>query len=112
VIQDVVPNQLRGQAAALNYICTGIIGLSLGPISVAMVTQYVLRDSGLLGNALVIIIVPLAAIGFFACYLGQDAYQKARDDLIAMLRADADAPVAPLTRPHSTKSDARQQTIA
>ncbi|TFE38168.1 MFS transporter [Paraburkholderia dipogonis] len=111
VIQDVVPNQLRGQAAALNYIWTGIIGLSLGPTSVAMVTQYVLKDSSLLGNALVIVIVPLSVIGFFACYLGQDNYQKARDDLIAMLHTDTDTPATPETAPENKKSDARQQTI-
>ena len=51
-----------------------------------MVTQYVLKDSNLLGDALAIVIVPLSVLGFCACYLGQGQYQKARNDLIAMLR--------------------------
>jgi MFS family permease len=111
VIQDVVPNQLRGQAAALNYIWTGIIGLSLGPTSVAMVTEYVLKDSSLLGSSLVIVIVPLSVIGFFACYLGQRSYQKARDDLVAMLGTSTDASIMPGTARDSERSDTSQQTI-
>ncbi|WP_321896620.1 MULTISPECIES: MFS transporter [Burkholderia] len=85
VIQDIVPNQLRGQAAALNYIWTGIIGLSLGPTSIALVTQYVLKDNALLGSSLAIVIVPLSVIGFITCWLGQESYQNARDDLLASL---------------------------
>ncbi|WP_241975103.1 MULTISPECIES: hypothetical protein [Paraburkholderia] len=110
VIQDVVPNQLRGQAAALNYIWTGIIGLSMGPTSVAMVTEYVLKDSNLLGNSLVIVIVPLSLIGFFACYLGQENYRKARDDMVAALKTDTDDRVVPETARGSKSSDTGQQT--
>ncbi|SDI51688.1 Sugar phosphate permease [Paraburkholderia steynii] len=110
VIQDVVPNQLRGQAAALNYIWTGIIGLSLGPTSVAMVTQYVLKDSSLLGDALAIVVVPLSVVGFLACYLGQKNYQEARNDLIATLRTGINARVAPETTQDSESSDASRQT--
>ncbi|WP_260437077.1 MFS transporter [Burkholderia sp. Bp9012] len=89
VIQDIVPNQLRGQAAALNYIWTGIIGLSMGPTSVALVTQYVLKDNALLGSSLVIVIVPLSALGFLACWFGQTSYQNTRDDLLAWLASDS-----------------------
>ena len=89
VIQDIVPNQLRGQAAALNYIWTGIVGLSMGPTSVALVTQYVLKDNALLGSSLVIVIVPLSVIGFLTCCFGQISYQNARDDLLAWLATDS-----------------------
>ena len=95
VIQDVVPNQLRGQAAALNYIWTGIIGLSMGPTSVALVTQYVLKDNALLGGSLVIVIVPLSVIGFLACWSGQTSYQNARDDLLAWLATGSRRPTTP-----------------
>ena len=95
VIQDIVPNQLRGQAAALNYIWTGIIGLSMGPTSVALVTQYVLKDNALLGGSLVIVIVPLSVIGFLACWSGQTSYQNARDDLLAWLATGSRRPTTP-----------------
>lgn len=109
VIQDVVPNQLRGQAAALNYIWTGIIGLSLGPTSVAVVTQYILKDGSLLGTALAIVIVPLSVIGFLACYFGQESYQKAREDLATLLRADASSALE--TGHESKKPDTSQKTF-
>ena len=107
VIQDVVPNQLRGQAAALNYICTGIIGLCLGPTSIAIVTEHVLKDGSLLGPSLTIVIVPLSVIGFLACYLGQESYQKAREDLSAMLNTDT-APPVPATEHHVKSPHASQ----
>jgi MFS family permease len=85
VIQDAVPNQLRGQAAALHFIFAGIIGLSFGPTAVAMVTDYVLRDSTLLGFSIVIVVVPIAIAGFVACIFGQQAYHIAREEMLQSL---------------------------
>lgn len=77
-----------------------------------MVTQYVLKDSNLLGDALAIVIVPLSVLGFCACYLGQGQYQKARNDLIAMLRTDIDVPLAPKTgRDSESSAPSRQTTV-
>ncbi|MEX3982205.1 spinster family MFS transporter [Paraburkholderia sp. EG287A] len=81
VIQDVVPNQIRGQATALYFIFVGIIGLSMGPTAVALVTEHVLGDSKLLGNSLVIVVVPIAFVGFVACVAGQRSYQKAKREM-------------------------------
>ena len=76
-----------------------------------MVTQYVLKDSNLLGDALAIVIVPLSVLGFFACYLGQGQYQKARNDLIAMLRTDIDVPLAPTGRDSESSAPSTQTTV-
>ncbi|BBA43857.1 MULTISPECIES: spinster family MFS transporter [Burkholderia] len=89
VIQDVVPNQLRGQAAALHFIFAGLIGLSLGPTAVAIVTDYVLHDASQVGVSLQIVIVPLSLVGFAACWLGQSRYHTVRAELVAMLENKA-----------------------
>ncbi|AOJ94836.1 MFS transporter [Burkholderia multivorans] len=85
VIQDAVPNQLRGQAAALHFIFAGLIGLSLGPTAVALVTDYVLRDGSRVGASLQIVIVPLSLIGLAASWLGQSRYHAVRAELMGML---------------------------
>ncbi|ADG18174.1 major facilitator superfamily MFS_1 [Paraburkholderia atlantica] len=88
VIQDIVPNQFRGQAAAMNSIFTGLIGLSLGPTSVAMVTDYVLKDGKLIGTSLLVVIVPIAIAGFIACIAGQKSYQRTRSELLEWINAN------------------------
>ncbi|MBU9133411.1 MFS transporter [Burkholderia multivorans] len=87
VIQDAVPNQLRGQAAALHFIFSGLIGLSLGPTAVAIITDYVFRDASLVGVSLQIVIVPLSLVGFVACWFGQSEYQTVRAGLMATLES-------------------------
>ncbi len=85
VIQDAVPNQLRGQAAALHFIFAGLIGLSLGPTAVAMVTDYVVHDPSRVGVSLQVVIVPLSLIGFVTCWIGQSRYHRVRAELMTLL---------------------------
>jgi MFS family permease len=88
VIHDVVPNQIRGQATALYFIFVGIIGLSMGPTLVAFVTEHVLHDSKRLGSALVMVVVPIALIGFVACIAGQRSYHRAKREMTDTLTAN------------------------
>ncbi len=55
----VTPNQLRGQATAMYYFIISLAGLTLGPTSVALFTDYVFRDEAALRYS-------MAIIGFFA----------------------------------------------
>jgi MFS family permease len=98
VIQDIVPNQFRGQAAAMNSIFTGLVGLSLGPTSVALVTDYVLKDGKLIGTSLLVVVVPIAVAGFIACMAGQKSYRRTRAELLDWINAH---PI------HAAKSDDR-----
>lgn len=85
-IQDAVPNQLRGQASALHFIFAGLLGLSLGPTMVALVTDYVFKDEHALGNSLVVVILPVAVIGFVACWIGQRSYDTVRNQALMALQ--------------------------
>jgi MFS family permease len=43
-IQEAVPNQMRGQAAAIFLLVINLVGLGLGPQILPLVTDYVFRD--------------------------------------------------------------------
>lgn len=63
-IQDATPGRFRGRASALYYVFSSIVGLSLGPLSVAIFTDYVFGDPKAIGIAISIVsgvLLPAAA---------------------------------------------------
>lgn len=56
---------LRGQVAGINLMIGNLLGLGLGPLSVAAVSQHVLRTQSL-GLALAIVITVICALGLIA----------------------------------------------
>jgi MFS family permease len=65
VVQEAVPNRLRGQASAIYYLVISIVGLTLGPLVVGLLTDYVYEDPKAIGAALAIVSVvigPAAAL--------------------------------------------------
>jgi len=51
----VTPNQLRGQTTAIYYFIISLAGLTLGPTSVALLTDYLFRDEAQLRYSLAIV---------------------------------------------------------
>jgi MFS family permease len=62
VVQEAVPNRLRGQASALYYLANSIVGLTIGPLSVGLLTDYVYEDPLRIGSALALVAVVIAPI--------------------------------------------------
>lgn len=69
-IQDITPNQLRGQVMALTLLCVNLIGLGLGATFIAAITDFVFRDESairysiaLSGAVLLPIIVAILLVG-------------------------------------------------
>jgi MFS family permease len=62
----VTPNQLRAQAAAIYYFIISLAGLTLGPTSVALFTDFVFRDEGALRYSMAIVgfAAPLLSVIF------------------------------------------------
>jgi MFS family permease len=60
----ITPNQLRAQTTAVYYFVISLAGLTLGPFSVAFITDYVLRDESALRYSMAIIgfIAPLLSV--------------------------------------------------
>jgi MFS family permease len=64
----VCPNQMRGQIAALYYFVLSLMGLTVGPSAVAVVTDFVFRDEMMLRYSLALTcgVASVVAIGLLA----------------------------------------------
>jgi MFS family permease len=77
VLQDIVPNQYRGQAIALLSMSATLIGATCGPTAVALVTDHIFADPGRVGSSLLVVCVPLAVAGLLITLGGLRAYDQA-----------------------------------
>lgn len=62
-LMSVTPNQMRAQATAVYYLVVNVVGLTIGPTGVALLTDYVFRDPLALRYSIVCI---SAAAGVFS----------------------------------------------
>jgi MFS family permease len=67
-IQEAVPNQMRGQAAAVFLFVINLVGLGLGPQVLPLVTDYVFRDETQIHLSL-LTVTATAEIGAFVLLL-------------------------------------------
>ncbi|MDH4580735.1 MFS transporter [Pseudomonas sp. BN415] len=68
-LQEIMPNQMRGQAVALYSLIASLIGLGLGPTAVALITDYGFRDPMAVRYSMVI--VSLIGLSTGALLLGR-----------------------------------------
>lgn len=73
----ITPNQLRGQAAALYYFVINLVGLTLGPLVIAMLTDYVFRDEGALRYSMALVGLASGVLATVAAWRGIPAYGAA-----------------------------------
>jgi MFS family permease len=78
VIQDMVPPPLRGQAVVLWYLITGLIGIGLGPVSIAVATQYLFGGDAGLPYAMAFVPLPSVVLGAILCWFGRNAFDDTR----------------------------------
>jgi MFS family permease len=83
-IQDAVPNSMRGKAIAVYLLLGGLLGIGLGPTSVALLTDHVFHDDTMLGYSLILVSVPASLLGLWLCWSGLKPYAETA----ARLRAD------------------------
>ena len=82
-IQEIVPNQMRGQASAVYLFIVNLIGLGVGPTAVALVTDYGFANDLALKWSLLIVggLASLAAIALLGAGLKpyRETLQRARE---------------------------------
>ena len=82
-IQEIVPNQMRGQASAVYLFIVNLIGLGVGPTAVALVTDYGFANDLALKWSLLIVggLASLAAIALLSAGLKpyRETLQRARE---------------------------------
>jgi MFS family permease len=75
-IQSVVPNQMRGQAIASYLLLAGLLGIGLGPTSVALVTDFVFNDPGALGRSIAVTAAPASLLAAWLIGSGLKPYAR------------------------------------
>lgn len=73
-IQEVVPNRMRGQAIAIYLLIAGLLGIGLGPVLVALVTDHVFHDDAMLPQAVSLTVLPTALLAVWLCWSGLKPY--------------------------------------
>ena len=72
----VTPNQLRAQTTAIYYFIISLAGLTLGPTSVALLTDYVFRDESALRYSMAIIGVAAPLLSVVCALLTLRPYRR------------------------------------
>jgi MFS family permease len=54
-VQQIVPNNMRGQASAVYLLVANLVGMGLGPTGVALITDYVFHDEMMLRYSILIV---------------------------------------------------------
>ena len=86
-IQTVTPNEYRGQITAAFLFTISVIGNALGPLSVALLTDYVFGDEAALRYAMISVAISFGVLGLFLKFLCFTPYKRRVDAIIAAERA-------------------------
>jgi MFS family permease len=88
-IQEMMPNQMRGQAAALYLFVVNLIGMGFGPFAVGWITDYVLKDESRLNVSLAITNVSANVVAIVLLYFGIGQFRKSLDFRDNWMKAQA-----------------------
>jgi MFS family permease len=91
IINDIVPNRLRGQAVALLSMSATLVGATLGPTAVALVTDRVFADPAMVGYSLLLVTIPCLAAGLAFTLYGLPHYDQAQQELYGGSRLSEDS---------------------
>ena len=75
-ILNITPNQMRGQVTAIYFFVISMTGYTLGPTSVALLTDYVFQDESLISYSMAVVSLIVGLIGIFAGFMGIRPYRK------------------------------------
>jgi hypothetical protein len=78
-IQEMMPNQMRGQAAALYLFVVNLIGMGLGPLSVGWIGDNILKEESMINVALAITNISANVPAIVLLYFGIGYFRKSLD---------------------------------
>lgn len=73
---DISENRFRAKAAAFYYLSINLIGLSLGPLLVGLMTDYVFADEAAVGKSLVILAIASSALSIVLLSTGLSSFRN------------------------------------
>jgi MFS family permease len=77
-VQEMAPENLRSTAPAFLLMMQNLIGMSLGPLAVALLTQYVFHNNQQIGEAIAIVGVVFCSVAFILFYAIRKAVYEQR----------------------------------
>ena len=89
LVQQLMPNTLRGQASAIYLFVVNLIGLGLGPTLVATLTQDVFQDKNAVHLSLLVTGVFAQVCAAVLLWRGLKHYRRSLDYLSAWSKANA-----------------------
>lgn len=75
-IQEMMPNRMRGQAAAIYLFVVNLIGLGLGPTAVAVCTDYVFGDDDMVWASLLIVSTVAGLVATALLWAGLNPFKR------------------------------------
>jgi MFS family permease len=85
-LQNVTPNEFRGQISALYLFTIGVIGGGLGPVAVGLFTDYAFQDEAMLRYSLVVVTVIFGGLGLWLKFVCLAPYKERVGRVIAAER--------------------------
>ncbi len=82
-VQQMMPNEMRGQASAVYLFVVNLIGLGLGPTAVALTTDYVFADDNAVRYSLFAVAVFSHIVAAVLLWIGLKPYRASLDRLKA-----------------------------
>jgi MFS family permease len=76
VIQTITPNELRGKITAFWLLIYSVMGFSVAPVVVAMITDYVLQDESQIRWALFWVALVFGTLSLALSWLGMKPYAR------------------------------------
>ncbi len=77
LVQELLPNRMRGLGTAILLFMQNLIGLGLGPTLVALLTDYVFENEMALGHSLALCSVVVLIVAFLCFYRALSLMRKA-----------------------------------
>jgi len=75
-IQEMMPNQMRGQASALYLFVVNLIGLGIGPSAVAWCTDYLFKDVNMVNYSLLLVGTLANLVAAVLLFFGLGQFRK------------------------------------
>ena len=74
-VNYITPNQLRGQAIAIYIFVVALMGMSLGPTTIAVITDYGFRDPQAVRYSMIFFTLIFSSLAFMLLSLGLKPYK-------------------------------------
>jgi MFS family permease len=80
LLQSLVPPDMRGTAVSLTGLVNTVIGATLGPLLISIVTEQVLRDNRQVGTSIALVVIPALVLASALYAMAQRAIRRSVAD--------------------------------